>query len=267
MLSKLFKYEVKATSRYFLPMYLAIVIFTLINKLFLLVGYDNNMLGFVSGISLFLYVFIIIATFILAYFVSVYRFYKNLLTDEGYLMFTLPVKVKDHIAAKLLSSFMWLVISAVITLASVFALIVNKELLTNLPGFLKQIIQIATTETGMSFVAIVIESIAILVTYLIASLLMIYLSISIGQLIGRHKILGSFGAYLVLYTANQIINMILIIVAGAAANNLDNMFFGGEFSVKTIQILMLGVILINVILSVIYYVASNVVLSRKLNLD
>ena len=44
----------------------------------------------------------------------VYRFYKNLMTDEGYLMFTLPVSRSQLIWSKLMVALAWGVLSAVL---------------------------------------------------------------------------------------------------------------------------------------------------------
>ena len=44
----------------------------------------------------------------------VYRFYKNLMTDEGYLMFTLPVSRSQLIWSKLIVSMAWGILSAVL---------------------------------------------------------------------------------------------------------------------------------------------------------
>ena len=39
------------------------------------------------------------------------RFYKNLLSGEGYLMHTLPVRPWQHIASKLIAAVVWTVLS------------------------------------------------------------------------------------------------------------------------------------------------------------
>lgn len=41
------------------------------------------------------------AAFVLTLIIQIQRFSKNLLGDEGYLMFTLPASVSQHITAKL----------------------------------------------------------------------------------------------------------------------------------------------------------------------
>ncbi len=57
------------------------------------------------------------------------RFNKNLLSDEGYLMHTLPVKPWKHIASKLLASMLWMIGSVVVALISILVITYEKECL------------------------------------------------------------------------------------------------------------------------------------------
>ncbi len=114
MLGKLLRHEMKATSRVFLPFFGVLLVFAGINKLFLELGFFQKQgLNFVAGMSMFTYVILVLAIFVLTYVVMIQRFYKNLLGDEGYLMFTLPVKPSSHILAKLFVSTLWMVLAFV----------------------------------------------------------------------------------------------------------------------------------------------------------
>ena len=94
MLGKLMKYEIKATGRTLIPLYIALLAFAIINKIFIGTGLSDKLEGFGSIpfiLSIFGYGFTMAAVFIVTFFVIIQRFYKNLLGDEGYLMNTLPV--------------------------------------------------------------------------------------------------------------------------------------------------------------------------------
>lgn len=54
--------------------------------------------------------------------INIVRFYKNLVTDEGYLTFTLPVSSKQIIASKLISSLVMDILMAFAVLVSTFLL-------------------------------------------------------------------------------------------------------------------------------------------------
>ncbi len=96
MLGKLIKYEIKATARTFLPLFAALLISAGIYKLISALSAKAPQAPEI--ISLILYNIILVGVFVMTFVVMVQRFYKNLLSDEGYLMFTLPVKAWKHIA-------------------------------------------------------------------------------------------------------------------------------------------------------------------------
>jgi hypothetical protein len=139
MLGKLLKYEIKATSRWFLPLYVAIIFSAIINK-FLFVtpivnkafeqnnSFVNIMQGIISSVSMFLYVALFFGLFVATLIVVIQRFYKSLLGDEGYLMFTIPVKAWQNILNKLLVSMLWTFTSTVIGFGSILILVPKEEL-------------------------------------------------------------------------------------------------------------------------------------------
>lgn len=118
MLGKLIKYEFKATGRILLPLYGALLVFALINRLLFRSSLDetiNNTFGTIGGIanilSVFAYGCTMAAVFVVTFFVIVQRFYKNILGDEGYLMNTLPIKPYLNIINKILTSAIWTIVS------------------------------------------------------------------------------------------------------------------------------------------------------------
>ena len=86
----------------FLPVYLAILLFALINRVInpfdkVSDGVSVTVEGFsfinmMRMASIVVYFALIVATIAMTFVIIIQRFYKNLLGDEGYLMFTLPVK-------------------------------------------------------------------------------------------------------------------------------------------------------------------------------
>ena len=107
MLAKLLKYEFKATARLFIPLYIALITFTLINRVVNTVESVQKAIGIniktiLSVISMVGYVVLIISISAITLIIMVQRFYKNLLGDEGYLMFTLPVKTWQNVLNKLI---------------------------------------------------------------------------------------------------------------------------------------------------------------------
>ncbi len=82
MLRKLIKYEFRATARGNAPLYLVTIVLALLTGGLPVAGAGHGRHDHGGDL---------LATFIVAVVLAVFRFRKNLLTDEGYVMFTLPV--------------------------------------------------------------------------------------------------------------------------------------------------------------------------------
>ena len=113
MLSKLIGYEMKAFGRILLPVYLAIVVVAV------LLGIDFRFLPTSKGeagtvILTIVLGLLVAAVFLVTIILSVGRFYTNLLGREGYLMFSLPTGTGSLIWAKVISSVIWSLFSALV---------------------------------------------------------------------------------------------------------------------------------------------------------
>ena len=113
MLGKLMKYEFKATSRFMLLMYVVLFAISAIISLSIRLNIDGLfealsnrfelgtvLLAVVSAMVLFMFFAMNVVVLCGMFFYSISRFKNNMLGDEGYLMHTLPVKVRDNILAK-----------------------------------------------------------------------------------------------------------------------------------------------------------------------
>ena len=279
MLGKLLKYETKATARWFLPMYGGILLFALFNKLFMLFNFSDmdvhgipvffqSILGIVQAMTVFLYVMIIVATFALTFFIMLQRFYKNLLGDEGYLMFTLPVDASSHIWSKLLVSVFWTVCSVIVTILSVIVMAAYPEMFQDFALFCEKAFQVLFTQTGLNATAFFIEFVLLVLISLFTGNLMFYASISVGHTRGKHRVLYAFVAYIVFYMIQQIITSVVIVVAGMVLDtNYWTDLMMDTAPTTLIHIIMIFSILYNVVAGIVYYLITNYVLSKKLNLE
>ena len=121
MLAKLIKHEFKATARIFLPILGTVLVLTGAAALTVKLGgilvlpggtgWGGPVLGLASGLLCLLTFIAMMAMMTAAVVVTIQRFYKNLLGDEGYLMFTLPVTPAQHITAKLAVGTVWTLLS------------------------------------------------------------------------------------------------------------------------------------------------------------
>ena len=112
MLRKLLKHEFRATGRIMLPMYLVLLVTALGSNLAgrkMLDGPD--ILNTLGVLIIMAFGFAICGVLLMSFVLMIQRFYKNLLQDEGYLMFTLPVSVHQHIWSKLIVSAVWFIVT------------------------------------------------------------------------------------------------------------------------------------------------------------
>jgi hypothetical protein len=270
MLGKLLKYEIKATARLFLPFYLTILIFSAIN-LFLL-GTPTNIgertfsfSSLATTISMIVYVTLMVGMVLMTLVVMIQRFYRNLLGDEGYLMFTLPVKSWSHILSKLAVSTLWTVLSGFVALCSIFIISSNNisalELFKRLSIALSQFIQyFKGSALLVSFEAIILG-----LLILASTILTIYAAIALGHLFNKYKLLISFGMYIVLKTIPQIFIMLFTVIF-SNSTALEKVINSLPSTSQVNAFLLLSILYFGAITAG-YFVLTNYILKRKLNLE
>lgn len=269
MLGKLLKYETKATARLFIPLYITILAFAAINR-FLLPLYNmgeksSPLYAMFMGISMFIYGTLMVGLVVMTLFVLIQRFYKSLLGDEGYLMFTLPVQSWKHILGKLSVSMLWTIASSIIAFFSIMILssktISTKEFFNTLfAGFSELVHQYGASAYLMSF-----EGIVITLLYLASAILTIYAAIALGHLFNKHKLLIAFGMYILLKTASQIIMSITAVIFFTQPMFTPN----SAFIPSTVLVngILLGMIAYFGLFTAAYFALTNFILKRKLNLE
>lgn len=126
MFKKLLKYDFKYSKRFGIPILIALAVTCLIASIDVVVlnsgAFDDDNFGFLEilvtvtlSFSALAAVGAIVGTQIIIY----ENFYKSLLTDEGYLTFTLPVKAKDIIFSKMTNGAIWTLIIGAATFVGV----------------------------------------------------------------------------------------------------------------------------------------------------
>lgn len=105
------------------------------------------------------------------------------------------------------------------------------------------------------------------------SILQIFTSISLGQLVRDHRIIASLAFYAALYTIQQIISIVAILpfmiteIGKDMSAGMET--FGMSVSTQTggmpIQVYLFSMVL-SVVFSVVFFFLSNYILKKKLNL-
>ena len=194
MLGKLLKHEFHAVSRLLLPMHLALILITLVGRFYVQFAMSNMDSRFdLINVSLVMfYMLALFAILILTYvYLYILRPHKNLFSDEGYLMHTLPVTASMHIWSKLIVSICWILLDMFLIVLSVFLMLVNPDFLEAWPYMIDEIREMITITTGMDFI---MGAIAYMVNLLISSaqaILVVYMCMAIGHSFNQYKLLIS----------------------------------------------------------------------------
>ena len=254
MLGKLFKYDMKALARAFLPLYAALLIVSLVNKILIALGF--NVAIFIGGSVFGMMVGgVCVASFIL----TLLRFRKSLLGNEGYLTFTLPVSPDKIILSKLFSAAVWFIASFIVVFLSIVIVSASGTDYLNFFGAIPQMFA-RLSEMGFSDVILSIDAIVITLLLMLTSIMFLYCCISLSMLVNRHRKAFSFGAFVVITIIGQIIGAIIIeaLIRNAPVSTPE---------LANVHIIMGLVILGELVVFGIFYSVTRYMLTKKLNLE
>lgn len=261
MLGKLIKHEFNATGRIFLPIYLILLILSLVNRLLISIDITSKPLSILRGFSIAAYTLTIIATLVVTFVIMIIRFYKNLMSDEGYLMFTLPVKPSRLIASKFIVSSLWNIASVIIVCCSLLLMLGTSENIQLIRDLFSFALKDLKAGFGSKYFLLMAELLVMMILSMIQQIMLIYVSIAIGHLFNGHKLIGSFLSYIGITTIIQVfIIIILIIWARLAGTTLD------ALEAIPQQVFPFGIIF-SIICSSLFYCVTNYIFNRKLNLE
>ena len=129
MLGKLIKHEFRATSRIMGPMLLIVLALSVLVRFSITVleNAESSFLNILAVLFVLAFAVGIIAVNLMSIIIMIQRFYKNLLGDEGYLMFTLPANVHSIIWSKLIVSIVWFLATGLLMVLVVFVMAISVE--------------------------------------------------------------------------------------------------------------------------------------------
>lgn len=267
MLGKLIKHEFKATYRTFIPIYIGLAILTGAACLFmeLLHNFDQTVLVVGSGFGMIVVVLGMIFVFLSPYIFLSMRFYRTTATREAYLTFTVPADTKTILFAKFIVTYIWTVVTIVLGYFGVAILIA-----VNGNGSLWYMIRFIF-DGAPELVAL--QLISFLVSFA-TSILQIFASVSLGQLVRDHRIIASLAFYVALYTVQQIAAVLVLLPwmlteltteqnAAAFSIGINSGLNTGDSTSISVYVIT---IVISVVFGTVFYFLSNFLLKKKLNL-
>lgn len=270
MLGKLVKYECRSSMKFISLIWLALVVAGAIMGVwirFIDSYFVDGIWVMLEVIPPILYFTLFVATFVISIIIVLMRFYKGLLSEEGYLMHTLPVKPWQLITAKG-------IVSGIVVTVSFFAAILSMFLMGILTDLNSAIDSIRSVGDFISaepkFIFIAIEVVILFIAGILKSIYQIYASMAIGQLIDKYRILLTVGAYIGISTVLTMIGALFMMGMGntgipdwfdrlMTSDVIDNIF--------TVSQLGIGVLfIITLVQLVAFHIVTERILSLKLNL-
>ena len=269
MLSKLLKHEFAATARFMWIIYAAMAGLSLFANLSIHLMDRSEVPAVIRALMvllLVLWVLSLAAGMIATVVLMVMRFYKNLLTDEGYLMFTLPTDVHRLVIAKLLTAVVWLVASMLMIGLCVCVAVMSTAFLRECMELLQDVLKALSSRYAFSAAIILVELIVTLFLGVAGSCLKFYSAMSIGHGFSGHKVLWSVIFYFAQSTVLRILGTIIMVVVSNSPfwPNYDFLSIDGQ---KLWHLGMLAACGTEIIIGAVFYFLTTWNLKNRLNLS
>lgn len=209
MLGRLFKYEIKATSKILVPIYIAFIAITAISRISIELQVDKNSpLYFISDIGFLIFMLSAMTIFVATAIVIVWRFYRNTSSDEGYLLFTLPVKTDYIIISEFLCAFLWSIVMSVVVVIGIFLMIFNSNvggITINFPYF-KEFFSSLNFDGGKVIFIMLLD----MTIFTLAEIMAIYCAISLASLFKKYRLMLSVLFYIGLVIITNTLDILVI---------------------------------------------------------
>lgn len=227
MFGKLLKHEFRATRRIVPFIWLAVLVMASINLISGQIG-----IKWLSNTSMVLLVLLAIAQVVITYAVVITRYYRSLYTDEGYLTHTLPARAGNILGSKVLTSYVWIMLS-IVAAAVVFLVVLfffaraNDSSISVLYNDIKSIIGFETQDVVIALIlGIIFVSYSILL-----QLAQFFFAMSFGSLARFQKL--SIAAPIICYLVlNFILEMLMMFAMAFIPLGLEIQLTGDELPVQ-----------------------------------
>ena len=243
MFWNLVRYEFKNVNKWFLALYAAVL------SLSVIIGIQGSSLSSTyyqdKGVVMLVFLSLVFGGLVITLSIStliliIQRFKGSVYDRRGYLTLTLPVSEHQILSAKLLGAFVWSLASTVVFLFSLYIIISMIQPDAFLSSFAEYMLKNYTDNFWLALISYIFNT--------LASILCIYLSISIGQLFNEYRTALAVVAYIAIQ-----------IVLGFVTLNLRIDFdYNWVLSFEIFK---------DLILSVGFYLGTYYILKNKVNLQ
>lgn len=268
MLGKLIKHEFKANFKLMLITHAFILLLSIAMgaAIFLRSASVDSGLNFTNGVlSIYVMLFFVAMAAISIFGTQVYvaiRFYKNLFTDEGYLMYTLPTTPTQLLHSKIITGALLIIFNLIVVGISAF--FVYFSLFTQALGLGETLLELSTNLNTMD----IISAFLFYALDFFAALLQIYGCICIGQLFHKNRLVAAIIAYLGTNFIKSITSFIINVTTNSmftysVATTTYNT--SGDYT-SSLNTATLPSVLLSLAFVIFFYGISHYIMNKKLNL-
>lgn len=227
-------------------------------------------------VSLVLYIIVLIGVMYGILIYSGVHFYRSMYTDEGYLTQTLPVTPHQLLISKTLVAGVWYLTVEIAMIVSILALVF--AMVNSVSGavpdmnayfgemspweFFNQMFVAMSSELGINAVHYVLSMLLVFLVTPFATILMLFGSVTIGQLSRKYKGMMGIVAYFVVMIINMLLAYIIQFLFMFGTIVIDN----GGGSVPLTSAYDSSTVL-GLIMGTAMYFISHHILSKRLNME
>jgi hypothetical protein len=261
------KHEFRATSRIVLPLFLVILVLSFFMAFVVRNGdnVSNPVLTTLYVIITAAYFISLAAVFIVLLVLMINRFRSNLLSDEGYVMFTLPVSVHQLVWSKIIVSCAWFAATIVVVGLSAFIVAFDMSLMDQFRNTWAELWQYLNVYYALNGTVIVIEALILFFFSYAAGCLQFYSAMAVGHSFDRRKTLMS----VLFFFGFQFVLQFIVSVATLGFDletYMNNLFY--DFGAMSSIHLFFGLcILVTLIYGAVFYVITTQMLQKRLNIE
>lgn len=274
MLGKVMKHEFLDTGRVMIPLNLGAIGVLILGIIIECLNFKGDMLAILKVATILLYVLALVVLSVISYIYLAVRFYKSMYGSESYLTHTLPVGSFAKLNGKLLVALIWTLVNGVVCALSVIALVAVALKRANVTVPWGEVEQILDMMFHMSPGALLAWGVLMAIISFLHSLLMIYVSLSVGQLFQKHKIGASVVTYVIIYAVMQVISAMTsasrsveLFEVSETVDMVDPGFTMGYLIGDFYKDLLVISLILSAVSTVIFYGVTAYICSRKINLD
>jgi hypothetical protein len=218
---------------------------------------DARFLNILGGLIMVLFVLCITAVCIMTLVLMINRFRTNLLGDEGYVMFTLPVSVHEQVWSKIIVSVVWFIATGVAVCLAALIAAFRVAYVGQIVEAIREVMAHITAYYAINGVGFLLEFIVLCFVGIASSCLQCYASMAVGHSFANHKTLLSVVFFFVFQFALQFLGL-------SGAFSFEGFNFGGPQAIHAFMLILIG---LSAAVGAVFYIITTQMLKKRLNLE